>query len=122
MVYDYLLTLDMELRVIWGNKRSIPTMLFLTNRYALWLFCLTAVLRDLVQWNSATMCYIVSITTVLITILLVLVIALFLSMRIHAINGRRWFWSCLVFLLASATAPYTFVSIHCTHSLSSLSD
>ena len=53
MVYDYLLTLDMERRVIWGSTRSIPTMIFLTNRYILWLFCLVPILWNLVQWNSA---------------------------------------------------------------------
>ena len=42
----------------------------------------------------------------------------FLSVRTHAINGRRWFWSCLVFLLSSATAPYAFVSVRCTYTLS----
>ena len=53
MAYDHLLTLDMERRVIWGSKCSIPTALFLTNRYTLWLFCLSSILSDLVPWNSA---------------------------------------------------------------------
>ena len=53
MVYDHLLTLDMEHRVIWGSKCNIPTMIFLANRYILWVFCLSSVLWNLVQWNSA---------------------------------------------------------------------
>ena len=51
-VYEHLLTLDTERRVIWGRKRSIPTMLFLSNRYLLWLYCLSSALWDLVQWES----------------------------------------------------------------------
>ena len=53
MVYDHLLTLNMDRRVIWSSKRSIPTMIFLANRYILWPFCLAPVLWNLVQWNSA---------------------------------------------------------------------
>ena len=51
-VYEYLLSFEAERRVIWGRKRSIPTMLFLSNRYLLWLYCLSSALWDLVQWNS----------------------------------------------------------------------
>jgi hypothetical protein len=32
-IYDYFLTLDLEVRVIWGPPWSIPKSLFLLNRY-----------------------------------------------------------------------------------------
>ena len=51
-VYEYFLSFDAERRVIWGRKLSLPTILFLLNRYLLWLFSLSSVLWNFVGWEE----------------------------------------------------------------------
>ncbi|KAI1790832.1 hypothetical protein LXA43DRAFT_462680 [Ganoderma leucocontextum] len=110
--YEHLLTLDTERRVIWGRKLSFPSILFLFNRYLLWMFCISSFLWGLVEWNSSKVtCYMAGFLNILITTFLVLLIAVFLSVRIHVINGHRWFWTCLVFALSSVSEPYNFATL-----------
>ncbi|KAI1781602.1 hypothetical protein LXA43DRAFT_1069995 [Ganoderma leucocontextum] len=42
----------------------------------------------------------------LVNILIVLVGGVFSSLRIHAINGQRWFWTSLVLVLICGSAPF----------------
>ena len=51
-LYEYLLTFNAERRVIWGRKLTLPSMLFLLNRYSLWLFSMSTILWNLVDWDT----------------------------------------------------------------------
>ena len=51
-LYEYLLTLNAERRVIWGRKLTLPSILFLLNRYSLWLFSMSTILWNLVDWDT----------------------------------------------------------------------
>ncbi|KAM5531857.1 hypothetical protein V8D89_014487 [Ganoderma adspersum] len=103
-VYEHLLSFDAELRVIWGRKLNLPNILFLLNRYLLVLFSLSLILWSLVKpYESDRMAGILNFT---VSILMPIVGGVFSSLRIHAINGQRWIWTSLIFLLVCATAPY----------------
>lgn len=52
IVYEYLLTIQSEHRVIWGRKLTVPTALFLINRYSLLLLALSISLWAFVAWSS----------------------------------------------------------------------
>ncbi|KAL1937946.1 hypothetical protein VTO73DRAFT_12696 [Trametes versicolor] len=52
IVYEYLLTVRVESKVIWRRKLTIPTTLFLINRYILALYALSISLWGFVQWTS----------------------------------------------------------------------
>ena len=50
IVYEYVLTFDKELRVIWGRRFTIPTILFLANRYLAFVFVLSICMSTLFPW------------------------------------------------------------------------
>ncbi|KAH9856238.1 hypothetical protein C2E23DRAFT_857247 [Lenzites betulinus] len=54
IVYEYLLTIHMESKVIWGRQLTIPTVLYFLNRYALVLFAIAVSLWAFVPWQSPT--------------------------------------------------------------------
>ena len=53
-VYDYILTANSELRVVWGRPFRIPTFLFLVNRYTNFAFVLSIFLEAFVSWDLQT--------------------------------------------------------------------
>ena len=46
-MYEYLLTLHLEVAVIWKSKFSLTTILFLINRYAFLLYWSSALVLDI---------------------------------------------------------------------------
>lgn len=61
IVYEYLLTFEAERRVIWPRKLTVPTALFLFNRYCLLLFGLSMSLWFFVSYDddsvSSILCF-----------------------------------------------------------------
>ncbi|KAI0084346.1 hypothetical protein BDY19DRAFT_997827 [Irpex rosettiformis] len=43
VLYDYLLTLDLEVHMIWRRKLGLPTLIFLANRYSCIAFSITLI-------------------------------------------------------------------------------
>ena len=52
ILYEHLLTLEQERRAIWARPWSIPTVLFLLNRYLLLLYGLALYLWGFVTWET----------------------------------------------------------------------
>ena len=52
ILYEHLLTLEQERRAIWTRPWSIPTVLFILNRYLLLLFGLAVFLWGFVSWET----------------------------------------------------------------------
>ncbi|EJF58733.1 hypothetical protein DICSQDRAFT_139175, partial [Dichomitus squalens LYAD-421 SS1] len=100
ILYDHLLTFEAEQRVIWGRKLSIPTLLFLLS-----FFALSLVLGNLNGWDSDQLCRFSGVLNLVVIIAMQLVDGLFLTLRIHFVNGHRWFWTVLLFFLSCAAVP-----------------
>ena len=51
-VYEYLLSFEAERRVIWGRKVTLPSILFFFNRYLLWVYVLSLVMWNHIDWET----------------------------------------------------------------------
>ncbi|RDX46002.1 hypothetical protein OH76DRAFT_1356717 [Lentinus brumalis] len=97
IIYEHLLTLASERRAIWDRPWSIPTILFLLNRYLLLLFALAVFLWGFVPWQTDSVSGVDR--------------DLFMALRIHAINNHRWYWTILLILLGSVEIPPNIVRL-----------
>ena len=163
-VHEYFLSFEAERRVIWGRKFSLPTILFLINRYLLWSYALSNLLWGLVDWETdkvrfvdlysrtetevdcrgrfelllssalidpdgswtrqgaawqgicsssswSSWCSMEEVSVLHLSHYWKLTpLSVFVALRIHIVNGRRWFWTCLVILLGCGSAPYDMVN------------
>ncbi|KAH9887010.1 hypothetical protein C8Q73DRAFT_714281 [Cubamyces lactineus] len=92
VVYDYILTLPDEYRVIWRRGRSVASALYIANRYGLIV-------------TAAVSCSVLEKLFKIEAVLLYVTFAAFSALRVHAINDRRWIWTVLVFLLGITPVP-----------------
>lgn len=105
LYYDYLLTLPDEIRCIWKRKFSFATVLFFVNRYVTLLYR-TLMIIQMLPWSSLpedqadTLCNGILRFNEVLTILLEVTVATFMSLRMYAIwsSDRRIF--ALVMLLS----------------------
>ncbi|KAI0326282.1 hypothetical protein GY45DRAFT_1329157 [Cubamyces sp. BRFM 1775] len=97
LLYDYLLTLNMEVKLFWRQPLSAASILFYLNRY------LTLTVYILVAIGMAPMVY-EAVTAV--GFLQVFPQALFSLLRVYAISNRNTTLAVAVFLLAMA--PFGF--------------
>ncbi|RPD76901.1 hypothetical protein L226DRAFT_459825, partial [Lentinus tigrinus ALCF2SS1-7] len=95
IVYEHLLTLEDERRVIWARPWSIPTILFLLNRYLLLLFGLSLLLWGFITWETDSIIFLIADCTLVV----------FMALRTHTINNYRWFWTILLILLGCVDIP-----------------
>ncbi|OSD03795.1 hypothetical protein PYCCODRAFT_1458371 [Trametes coccinea BRFM310] len=105
VVYDYLLTCSAELQVVWRRKYSLPSMLYLLNRYGLFVAISVYYLADMVTWKTDKSCQVLSMTLDILVSLLYMIYAAFSALRVHAINNRNWWWTSLVFCLGLVAVP-----------------
>ncbi|TFK80296.1 hypothetical protein K466DRAFT_533121 [Polyporus arcularius HHB13444] len=105
IIYEHLLTLASERRAIWDRPWSIPTILFLLNRYLLLLFALAVFLWGFVPWQTDSVCRFPAILQVITPMAIMAVTMVFMALRIHAINNHRWYWTIMLILLGSVEIP-----------------
>ncbi|TBU46843.1 hypothetical protein BD309DRAFT_953302 [Dichomitus squalens] len=105
IIYEYILTFPAEHRVIWKRRLTIPTVLFLLNRYCLMLFGLSIALWAFVVWEDDSVCRFPNVSQQLFGTLLDATQAVFMALRIHTINNRKWFWTALILLLGLSPVP-----------------
>ncbi|KAI0334202.1 hypothetical protein GY45DRAFT_1242966, partial [Cubamyces sp. BRFM 1775] len=98
IIYEYMLTFEMERRVIWGRRLTMPGILFYLNRYLLLAFA-----ASIYAWGFITRIY---SSTWIITLP---ICAAFSALRVHAINDKKWFWTILVILTGSVPIPLNIV-------------
>ena len=58
IVYEHLITILQEYKVIWRRKISVPMVLFVINRYGLLTFGLLYLLSTFVWWPDDLVCLI----------------------------------------------------------------
>ncbi|RDX46039.1 hypothetical protein OH76DRAFT_1485822 [Lentinus brumalis] len=109
IVYEHLLTIVQEYRVIWRRKLSIPMVLFIVNRYGLLAFGVIYALSTLLWWEddlpSSQSCEIIGRVQIVLVVVLDVVNVAFSALRIHAINNRNWWWTASIFLLGFVSTP-----------------
>lgn len=97
VVYDFALTFKREVTTVWGRKVTGASILFFVNRY-LSIMCATLV----VAMNSITVqasCNGAGRTFQVVTLVLILVFALFSALRIYAVWERNIILSVLILAL-----------------------
>ncbi|KAH9893629.1 hypothetical protein C8Q73DRAFT_648143, partial [Cubamyces lactineus] len=103
LAYDYVITLDDEIRYIWMRKKTGASILFLIIRYmGLMTWCgLEAITYILLTLSMACSCTLLDKTQALMEIILYLPIGAFAALRALALSGMNWQLAALVFILAS---------------------
>ncbi|KAI0675651.1 hypothetical protein C8Q78DRAFT_1005790 [Trametes maxima] len=103
LVYEYLLTLDQEIRLFWKRKFTTASALFFVIRY--W----TLINYDLVGASTlARICALLIKAQAGITIFQYIPWAAFSALRVLALSGMRWTLAAIVFALGSGPAIVNF--------------
>ncbi|KAI9061839.1 hypothetical protein FKP32DRAFT_1630352 [Trametes sanguinea] len=105
VAYDFVLTCNAELQVVWRRPYSLPSILFLLNRYGLFVGIVVYYLADMIPWKTDRSCQVLSVTLDVLASLLYAIHAAFSALRVHAINNRNWWWTSLVFFLGLVAVP-----------------
>ncbi|RPD76860.1 hypothetical protein L226DRAFT_569102 [Lentinus tigrinus ALCF2SS1-7] len=126
IVYEHLLTVMQEYRVIWQRKISVPMVLFIINRYGLLAFGIIYLLSTFLWWRddlvrypfSSRMatgpgltCEIFGRLQIAFIVILDLVHVVFSSLRIHAINNRNWWWTTGIFTLGFIATSFNIADL-----------
>jgi len=118
--YDFLLTFSDEVRYIWTRKFTLPTLLFIINRYTTLLSCITLMLQILPYQLSMTqplgnmICGITLRAYEAVSLVFLLNAAVFMALRMYAIwtHDLRIFIGVLFLGLSSpALNAYYFTTI-----------
>jgi len=110
-VWDYVITLDREVRYVWGRKPTIATVLFMVNRYVNLSACIFQLFSQ-ATFQHPRSCNVVVRFVEAQIIISALVFALFFSMRIYATWGRDW-RPALPILLLALVPPAANLYIYC---------
>ncbi|KAI0742546.1 hypothetical protein C8Q80DRAFT_1189254 [Daedaleopsis nitida] len=112
--YEYLLTFRREYRVIWSRRLTIPSLLFLLNRYALFLLAIAILMAEYTPLDvslSQPRCRVLDRFQRAATMPISVLNTVFFALRIHAINNHKWFWTTLLLFLGSLDVPFNIVGI-----------
>ncbi|PCH34587.1 hypothetical protein WOLCODRAFT_78533, partial [Wolfiporia cocos MD-104 SS10] len=104
--YEYILTLDQEVNVIWVSRTTAVSVIFYAHRYLSLLYGVAL----LVQVPETTPCFSSTTFFYIINILLFAVTAIFSSLRAFAISGHKWQVAAVSFLLGLVPAGVNLVS------------
>ncbi|KAH9926789.1 uncharacterized protein B0H18DRAFT_1005588 [Fomitopsis serialis] len=119
-VYDYLLTLDREVRYFWGAQPSFYTILFYFYRYpALANTVLEVLSRIDAPWQTVKLRDMQRFQMGLDIVILVSAASMFAALRVFAIYNRNR-WLCATVLLIGLVNPGILIVLPFTRSIPSL--
>lgn len=100
ILYDAIITLDLEVRLVWArkNKRSLATLIYVTNRVLSLCYALSGLLK-IPNWTRISTCTGLFILNLILSSLLLLVFAGFSALRVYAFGGGARTPSALVFIV-----------------------
>ncbi|KAI0659123.1 hypothetical protein C8Q70DRAFT_933866 [Cubamyces menziesii] len=102
--WEYLITLDREVRLVWRCKINSASVIFLLNRYIMLVqFAVQLPLSFLISDES---CIVLNRVLAVFSVAPYFVWAAFSSLRAYAMSNRTWPIAILVYLLSIATACY----------------
>ncbi|KAI0696500.1 hypothetical protein C8T65DRAFT_698401 [Cerioporus squamosus] len=96
-VYEYLLTLDLEVEYFWRSRMTRATALYFANRYTNVALAITNVIELVTKTESDQ---VLEITLVAEIVLAQLLLLAFSVLRVHAVTDRNRFYTLAVFLTA----------------------
>ncbi|KAI0702680.1 hypothetical protein C8Q76DRAFT_755343 [Earliella scabrosa] len=105
IIYEHLLTVHEESRVIWRSRYTVPTVLFFINRFALLAVAGLYLVSSFNWWGEDLVCATITRALSSLTVILDMVNIVFSALRIHAINNRNWWLTALVFILGFVSVP-----------------
>ncbi|KAI0359561.1 hypothetical protein OH77DRAFT_1420084 [Trametes cingulata] len=103
LAFEYVITLDREVRLVWGRKATGATVLFVLNRYWLFFQYITQVittypLSQSVSTNSGSyVCEVVGYMVIVGNGGPPFIWAAFSTLRGYALSGRKWWVAPLIF-------------------------
>ncbi|KAI0646125.1 hypothetical protein C8Q79DRAFT_648169 [Trametes meyenii] len=98
-LWDYLITLDCEIRYVWGKRLSAASFLFIVNRYANLLISILELIEQ-APFQTKYSCPPVVRSLQSLLIFGMFIFALFATLRVYAIWSRDWRPALPVLLLA----------------------
>ncbi|KAH9896808.1 hypothetical protein C8Q73DRAFT_789121 [Cubamyces lactineus] len=117
--WEYLITLDREVRLVWRRKINSASVIFLLNRYIMLVqFAVQLPLSFLIsdehttaivlisQLHISQSCVVLNRVLAVFSVAPYFVWAAFSSLRAYAMSNRTWPIAMLVYLLSTATACY----------------
>ncbi|KAI0760047.1 hypothetical protein C8Q74DRAFT_1293489 [Fomes fomentarius] len=119
-LYDYLLTLDLEVEYFWRTRTTGATILFFANRYTNIFVSVLNIGIQLVETKSNTFssepsvnsCQVLEMMFAAHLVLAQLLLALFSTLRVYALTNRSFWPPAIVFAVASlspAILIYTYI-------------
>ncbi|KAI9062446.1 hypothetical protein FKP32DRAFT_1593603 [Trametes sanguinea] len=102
LAYEYVITLDREVHLVWGRKLTGATVLFVLNRY--WLFfeyitqTITVYPLSEAVMHCTSSCNVVTYCTIIGNAGPPLIWAAFSTLRGYALSGRKWWTAPLIFI------------------------
>ncbi|KAH9916400.1 uncharacterized protein BXZ73DRAFT_81084 [Epithele typhae] len=111
LLYEHALTFADEYRVIWRRKLSIPTCLFILNRYGALVYILGLLLWGYVHWGEESNqgCDFSGVMQFIAVFGVGLGDLVFVALRIHVINARNRFWTTVIIMLGLTTVPLNII-------------
>ncbi|KAL1941683.1 hypothetical protein VTO73DRAFT_7122 [Trametes versicolor] len=110
LVWEYVITFDREVALVWSRKVNSASMLFLLNRYIMLVqfavqLPLSFTISD--EWaDTPDECRVLNRVLAVFSIAPYFVWAAFSALRAYAMSNRTWPIAILVFLLSITTACY----------------
>ncbi|KAI9062447.1 hypothetical protein FKP32DRAFT_1677387 [Trametes sanguinea] len=106
LAFEYVITLDREVRLVWGRKTTGATVLFVLNRYWLFFEYITQVItmfpitvpRFEHTLLLATTCNVIGYMVIVGNAGPPLIWAAFSTLRGYALSGRKWWIAPLIFV------------------------
>ncbi|KAL4252184.1 hypothetical protein ABKN59_005504 [Abortiporus biennis] len=118
LIYDHLLTLDVEIDLIWRAKKGLVSFIFLLNRYIVPLVLIVDIYEMFaLAIDSAMFCKVWTTLQSILTIASFMAIHTIIAFRVYALyNGQRWMgrflWVVGIIYFASSTSIVALAHVH----------
>ncbi|TFY59207.1 hypothetical protein EVJ58_g5932 [Rhodofomes roseus] len=138
--FEHIVTLPDEIRFIWRRKLTMSSLIFLLNRYILFLYGLVNVV-GVIPWTTnigsdafsgfvcasdaerkTCRCAAIIMLYTVFTLLLYAITPIFSTLRVYAIAGRKWHFALATFLTGMVAVASNLVMTIATRVCSIVSD
>ncbi|RPD59340.1 hypothetical protein L226DRAFT_540397 [Lentinus tigrinus ALCF2SS1-7] len=110
-LYEYLLTLDLEVEYFWRSRLTRATALYFANRYCNVFLSITNVIELVFRTESDLACEILEMTLAAEVVTAQLLLLAFSILRVHAVTDRNWWYTMGVLVVAMVSpAILTYIS------------
>ncbi|GJF00642.1 hypothetical protein PsYK624_169360 [Phanerochaete sordida] len=115
-VYEYLITLDDEVQLVWNKRVNAPTMLLIASRIVM---VLGPLMNCLPLLSIGRWCRVRALVSLPMHLACMVITRLFSALRVYALwKGTKIRWMCIPIVLARAVVPVAttiFSAVHATY-------